>query len=249
MKQLQHFGLSHYESKALGVLLREQCTVRTLSRKAGIPPGKVYSVLHSLRQRGFTAETDGRPKMAYVPDADAVITKLIAEKQRQDESLYAHLRLVAAEVAVTHGQQTPFFQMGTTIEENKAIQLRTFTEANHEVCQIMNVHHKPASNRGSKSIWEREIQKAVSRGVLFRAVYPSSVVLPYILQQLPSGRFCVRRLDTDFIRCDIIDKKKVLLKLVHHDQIAFGGVIFLENERFARNLQAVFEQLWEQAKK
>jgi len=50
------------------------------------------------------------------------------------------------------------------------------------------------------------------------------------------------------VRCDIIDEKKILVKLVHHDALAFGGIIFIEDERFAKNLQRVFDQFWEEAK-
>jgi hypothetical protein len=134
-----------------------------------------------------------------------------------------------------------------TVDDNKEIQLRTFREAKREVCQIINIHHKPDSNRSSKSLWEREIGAATRRGVRFRAIYPVSTTIPHLLRDLPKDTFVVRRADTDFIRCDIIDQKKVLLKLVHKDPLAFGGIIFIEDERFAKNLQRVFDQFWEQS--
>jgi hypothetical protein len=67
------------------------------------------------------------------------------------------------------------------------------------------------------------------------------------LQKLPKDRFQIRRLDTNFVRSDIIDKKKVCIKLMHQDAMSFGGVIFLENEKFAKNLQAIFETFWNDA--
>ena len=86
----------------------------------------------------------------------------------------------------------------------------------------------------------------VQRGVRFRAIYPEKIKLPGKLQDLKQG-FNVRKLDTDFARCDIIDRKKVLIKFTAEDAIQFAGVLFIENERLARNFQNVFEQLWEQA--
>jgi sugar-specific transcriptional regulator TrmB len=244
----QEFGLSYYESKALDVLLREHVTPKQLSRRAGVPPGKVYSVIAGLRRRGIIDETESRPKQLYIPDPSAAIARLISQRQHQDEALYAELRRLASEAAAVRSQPSRFFQLGTTIEENKEIQLRTFTEAQREVCQIINIHHKPRSNRQSKTAWEKEIDAAIHRGVSFRAIYPKATALPQLLQKLPKEQFCVRRLDTDFIRCDIIDGKKVLLKLVHEDPLAFGGIVFIEDERFARNLQRIFEQFWEQAR-
>jgi hypothetical protein len=57
--------------------------------------------------------------------------------------------------------------------------------------------------------------------------------------------FQVKRFDTDFIRCDIIDKKKVLLKIVQPDPMNFGGVFFIEDEKLAENLIRIFNEMWE----
>jgi sugar-specific transcriptional regulator TrmB len=221
--------------------------LKQLSRQAGIPFGKVYSVIAALRQKGLVAETPGRPKQVHVPDAQAVLARLIEQRQRQDDALYAELRALGSELATAQSRPSRFLQLGTTVAENRELQLRAFTEAEREVCQVLNVHHKPKSNRASKTPWEREIGNAIRRGVAFRAIYPCSVTLPPLLARLPEDRFQVRRLDTGFTRCDIIDGRKVLLKLVHPDPLAFGGAVFIEDGKFARNLQGVFETFWEQA--
>jgi hypothetical protein len=88
----------------------------------------------------------------------------------------------------------------------------------------------------------------VKRGVVFRAIYPKAAILPDILKKLNKNKpdyFQVKRLDTDYVRCDIIDRKKVLLKLVQQDPLQFGGILFVENEKFAENLVNVFNALWE----
>ncbi|MBI4451010.1 hypothetical protein HY642_03480 [Candidatus Woesearchaeota archaeon] len=247
MKTLQELGLSYYESKSLHELLKESSTYKDLSRRAGIPPGKVYSVVRALKEKGLASETAARPKQVYVPDAQSVLALLIEQKRNKDEALFAEVRHLASGLAASTSKPPRFFQLGTTLEDNKTIQSRTFNEAEHEVCQILNIHHKPQSNRRAKAQWETEISDAIKRGVLFRCIYPAAAKLPLSLERLPKSQFQVRRLDTDFTRCDIIDKRKALIKLVHEDAIAYGGVIFLENEKFARNLQHVFEQLWEEA--
>lgn len=244
MHRFEYFGLTHYESRALEQLLRGRATPAQVSKAARIPPGKVYSILKELQRKGFVAETPDRPKQLYVQDPAAVINGLIEGKQREDEQRFAELRRLATEAAFRNAAQSPFFELGATAEDNRRIQSRTFTEAKREVCQILNIHHHPEWNRTAKIAWERQIEKAVARGVRFRCIYPAGAAIPKLLQRLPADRFEVRRLDTDFVRCDIIDGRKVMVKLVHRDPTAFGGIIFLEDERFARNLQRVFEQLW-----
>lgn len=88
--------------------------------------------------------------------------------------------------------------------------------------------------------------KAIERGVRFKSVYPKGAVLPRMLEKLDPDKFSVRRYDTDFIRCDIIDDRKVMLKLVQPDPMHFGGIFFIENENLVSNLKKIFYEFWEQ---
>ncbi len=248
MHLLQELGFSYYESKALDVILKEKVTPKILSKKAQIPLGKVYSILQGLLRKNLIQETQERPKQLYIANPFQVLSTLIQQKQHQDETLYNEVRYLATTLAKVQNKPAPFFQIGTSLEENQTIQLRTFREANQEVCQILNIHHKPKSNRTAKSLWEKEISKAIERGVRFRSIYPKHILLPTLLQNLPQNSFQVRKLNTDYTRCDIIDRKKVLVKLVSEDAHALGGILFIENEKLARNLQEVFEEMWREAK-
>lgn len=247
--ELKSLGLSHYESKTLEILIKERLSIRELSKKAGIPFGKIYSVVKDLKKKGLVHETNSRPKLIYVENASEVISKLIRNKQDKEKIILEKLREIASETDKDRGKTSKFFQIGTTLPDNNKIQMRSFLEAEEEVLQILNIHHKPKSNRESKTLWEKEILNAVKRGVVFKAIYPKKAILPKSLQQLnkeyPKG-FQVRRFDTDFTRCDIIDGKKVLIKLVQQDPLQFGGVLFIENENLAENLTRIFNEMWEQ---
>jgi HTH-type transcriptional regulator, sugar sensing transcriptional regulator len=248
IEELKQVGLGNYESKALEVLMKEKLSLRNLSKKAQIPFGKVYSVVKNLKGKGFVKETNSRPKLIYVENASEIISRLIKEKQEKDRSVLEKLRAASIEIDKNKGKESKFFEIGTTIEENKKIQLRSFRESENEVLQIINIHHKPASNRESKTLWEKEIEKAVNRGVIFKAIYPKGTELPMILKRLNKEqpeKFQVKRFDSDFTRCDIIDGKKVLLKLVQEDPLQFGGVLFLENEKLAENLTKIFNEMWD----
>lgn len=248
IEELKSLGLQHYEVKALEVLLKEKLILRELSRKAEIPFGKVYSVVKNLKERGLVLETNSRPKLIYVENASDVVSKLIKEKQDKDKTMLERLREVITDIDKEKQRETKFFQIGINREERKNIQLRSFQETEDEVLQILNIYHNPNMNRQSKLEYEKEIEKAAKRGVEFRAIYPKKVKLPKILEKLEkTGKFQVKRLDTDFIRCDIIDGKKVLIKLVQKDTVNSGGSIFVENEKLAENLTRIFNELWEQA--
>jgi len=245
--EFQTFGLTYYESKAMESLLKGPLTVRQLCKSSRIPLGKVYSILKSLERKNIIKQTDSRPKLSYIENVSDVMDLLIKQKQKEDEKLFANMRQISVESDALQSKQSKFFQIGTTIKENKEIQMRTFLEAEKEVLQIFNKHHKPAQNRKSKLDYEKEISNATKRGVIFKAIYPVKTKLPDILKKINPQKFNVKYKDIDFMRCDIIDGKKVLVKLTHDDPLSFGGVIFLENEKLARNLTNIFNQIWKDA--
>lgn len=247
MGTFKPFGLSHYESKAFETILQEKINAKQLSKKTKIPFGKIYSVINSLLKQNLIEETEDRPKNYFVSNPAKSVSFLIEKKEKEDEAALTKARSAAIRAEAMCRGKSDFFELGINQEDNKKIQQRSFIEAKKEVCQIINIHHKPFINRAIKQTWEKEIQNAVKRGVVFRCIYPINVEIPSLLQKLPKDKFQARRLDTNFARCDIIDKKKICIKLMHQDAMSFGGIIFLENEKFAKNLQAIFETFWNEA--
>ena len=244
---LQALGLSFYEAKALETLLPESLTAKDLSNKAKIPLGKVYSVILGLQHKGLVSVQGTRPEKYGVDHPSGVIERLIQQREFEHERFVSKLRDWAVQLDAIRERKPRFFQAGITIEEQRELQSRLFQNAEHEVCQLFNTHHVSTSNRLSKSVWEQDIKSAVSRGIIFRALYPVKVKLPMILESLPETVFQVRRLNIDLTRCDIADKKRVLLKIVHPDGIGYSAVIFVENRPLAQTLQASFESLWDRA--
>ena len=184
IEELKSLNLKYYERKAVEILLKEKLNLKELSKKAGIPFGKVYSTIKSLKEKGLIKETNSRPKLIYIDNASDIISKLINEKQKRDNLITESLREIAAEIDNKKGKETNFFQIGVTQEDNKRIQLRTFDEAKEEVLQILNIYHKPKSNRESKTIWEKAKADAIKRGITFKTIYPKKIVIPKIIQNL-----------------------------------------------------------------
>jgi len=248
VNELRNLGMGNYETKVLEVLLKENLSLRELSKKAGVPFGKIYSIVKGLKEKGYINENNSRPKLVYIENASELISKLIKKKQEENQRLIEELKQFGSEIDKTRNRKTRFFEIGVTNEDNKNIQLRSFLEAENEVLQILNVHHKPKSNRESKTLWEREIEKAIKRGVIFKTIYPVDCDLSKIIKSINKNNpnsFQIKRVDTDFARCDIIDVKKVLIKLVQQDPLQFGGVLFIENEKLAENLSKIFYELWD----
>ncbi len=249
IEELKAIGLGNYEAKALEVLINERLSLRELSKKARVPFGKVYSVVKSLKEKNIVKETNSRPKLVYVENASEVIAVLLKEKQDRERRLNEKLRLLSSEIDKNKGKESKFFEVGVSSEERKRIQLRVFNDAEEEILQIFNIFHNPKINRQSKTEYEKEIENAIKRGVKIKAIYPEKIELPPTLRKLvKEGNFKVKRLDNNFARCDIVDNKKVLIKLQQQDVSNSGGSVFVENERLAENLKKIFNEMWEDAK-
>jgi sugar-specific transcriptional regulator TrmB len=258
------FGFNYYEDKALEAVIRESLTVKELIKKTNIPPGKVYSVLKSLSKRGIISVSSSRPQKYYIEAPAKLLSSLIEQKQSLDEDIISKARLLAS--SIPKNEKDYFIKIGTTREDNKEIQLKIFRDAKVEVLQILNSLHKPEMNRAQKEEWENAIKDAINRGVKFRALYHTSTKIPENILKLAdnkrqsealsisdkseklAGRFEIRRTTNDTYRIDIVDNKKVLLKIVYDDPLIFGGLIFVENEKLAKNLKLLFEDMWKKAK-
>lgn len=248
MEELKHFGFDNYECKIIGSLLYQALTLKELSKKTQVPFGKIYSIVKKLKKDNIIQESKTRPKKVYIENAGKLFSDLINKKSESDRILFNSLRSFATDADKVKENPSEFFDIGTTQVDNLRIQSRTFTEATDEVCQILNHYHKPKSNRLNKTVWEKEIVEATKRGVVFRSIYPMGSELPPILNKLNKDnpeKFQVRYNTTSFQRLDIIDDKKVLIKLVSADLMQFGGVIFIEDEKFAENLKKIFNHLWD----
>jgi sugar-specific transcriptional regulator TrmB len=240
-------GFTYYEDKALDAIIRESLTVRALIKKTKIPPGKIYSVLKSLSKRGIIKESSSRPKTLYIENPAKLMASLIEQKQNKDDDVISKARFLVSSIPKKE-EKDYFFKIGTTREDNKEIQLKVFSDAKREVLQILNSSHKPSMNRQQKELWESEIKNASERGVKFRALYHRDTKIPENILKLPKNKFEIRRITQDMYRIDIIDEKKVMIKIVYEDSLLFGGIIFVENEKLAKNLKALFEDMWKKAK-
>ena len=248
LEELRRLGLSNYETKIVEILSHDRLNLKELSKRARVPFGKIYSIIKELKKKEIIQETNSRPKLIYINNISEVIDKLIRQKQEKEKNMFDNLKESIARLDKQKGKEPRFFEIGTSVEDNKRMQLRSFAEAEEEALQILNIHHKPKSNRKSKTIWEKEIERAIERGIVFKAIYPCNTVLPIIIKGLHEkypNKFQIKRFDTDFVRCDIIDKRKVLVKFVHADALQYGGVLFIENKKLAENLIKIFNEMWE----
>jgi sugar-specific transcriptional regulator TrmB len=84
VEKLQHIGLTEYEAKAYLALLNMHLSTATqASEKSGVPRTKIYSVLESLRNKGWVRVYSGVPLLFK-----AVEPLSVFEKVKEDYALF-----------------------------------------------------------------------------------------------------------------------------------------------------------------
>jgi sugar-specific transcriptional regulator TrmB len=84
VEKLQHIGLTEYEAKAYLALLNTHLSTATqASEKSGVPRTKIYSVLESLRNKGWVRVYSGVPLLFK-----AVEPLSVFEKVKEDYALF-----------------------------------------------------------------------------------------------------------------------------------------------------------------
>ncbi len=84
VEKLQHVGLTEYEAKAYLALLNAHLSTATqASEKSGVPRTKIYSVLESLKNKGWVRVYSGVPLLFKAVDPMTVFDKV-----KDDYSLF-----------------------------------------------------------------------------------------------------------------------------------------------------------------
>jgi len=122
---LHEIGLSNYEIDAYLSLLRYgQMTAVDISKKAGVPDSKIYTVLKALKSKGWVKTSKGRPsKYQPTPPLEAFASaKLRLEDKYKSweqkisnelQTLYEKHELVEhPDILILHGQQRIMVRLG-----------------------------------------------------------------------------------------------------------------------------------------
>lgn len=248
LQELYGLNLSRREIEVISCLYEgHTLNAKQIAKQIGLSEQKAYPYLKSLVNKGFLTSEDTHPMKYRIGHSRAFKHEL--DKQRlKSEQTEEFLKQLAEKQKRYEGYENPFYQIATAREDNLKLQLNAFNLARKEFLQILNIYHDPKQNRLQKLEFEKTILKMLDRGVSFKTIYPTKAALPKILKE-NIDRFELRRLDTDFQRCDIIDERFVLLKITDKDKVNFIGSILVDDKNLTKNLKSRFLGLWDEANK
>lgn len=261
---LESLGLTAYEAKALGHLMRHgERSGPVLSRETDIPFGRVYDTLNGLAERGLVHVEMGRPKRFRATAPGTVPGRLLASNQRrmQDEArrLERQAQELESQLESMVAKPDPGGAYGIRLGEESAREF--LVEATHEARnQVVALLALERIEKDDLAIFDA-FRQAVSRGVHTRIVLRADdmdylMTTPYVDEVLDAmlphlGRNLDVRLTWDvggMVPFAALDRHRAMLGVKNPlDPKAYFAVIHVEDPVFAMGLEGRFDAIWEAA--
>ncbi len=256
LETLEEFGLTNYESKLYITLLASGISnARALSKKSGVPYGRIYSVLSSLEGQGLLEEQKSRPKKFLAIEPRFALKKLIDMKGDEMKSLIQKASKVEDNLNALY-TKTPkeslFWSVAVGSERLKA-HFEKLAETKKELLAYVEIYEK------SLIIKEKElngfmkvISDLVKNGVVIKILigYKKSKHLDDIFPMLGSFLKHTKSVQVKTIKSimhpfDVIDGEKVQLKVRNPAKPEeYFASIYVWQKEFAMELREKFNEMW-----
>lgn len=245
VEQLKLFGLNSYEGRAYETLLREGAsTAHFISKKAGVPSGKIYPVLDSLVEKGFILLSGGKPKIFISISPEIILEKVIKRKKKElnfiEENAhkliesYSKLRSLKDEkehelVEAYFGHSSAFLRSITLHNQTKKY-WKTISNL------TLNKDHLDACS------------SALKRGVQILAITDPNETTSERVKQWEKIGVEVRFLEDLPFRVSIYDDKGVVFRFSHEKSKQYVSMHII-NTKLASGMSKLFDNLLTAASK
>lgn len=260
---LESLGLTTYEAKALGHLLRHgERTGPEMSREAGIPFGRVYDTLNSLQERGLVTVRSGRPKRYRAIDPRAVPARLEAWARRRLQEEENRLRQHAAELEqelarfearVSPGPASSGVRVGE--EAGREVLVEATHAAKRQVDTYLALEQVEDADLALFDAFREAVKRGVRTRILLREQDLDYLMgTPYVRDVLDAllphlgDNLQVRVTGKESPPFAVLDRDRVMIGVRNPmDPRSYFAVVHLDDALFAEALVETFERIWAEA--
>ena len=87
-KELSDIGLTEYEAKVYGAMLRQDLlTASDITRIGSVPRGRVYDIINQLIEKGFCETVRGAVKKFRAVAPESAIKNLVEQRRKQEQKI------------------------------------------------------------------------------------------------------------------------------------------------------------------
>jgi HTH-type transcriptional regulator, sugar sensing transcriptional regulator len=250
IERLTRLGLTSYEARAYGALLRrDSMTAAETARLAGLPRQRVYDVLSSLVEKGLASTRPGRAVKYSATAPEQALARLLSVHRQQLADLERDTTAVIAELTPAYlaGQEhTDPLEYIEVLRDRKAINER-FTELEAGIKREILVFTKPPY---ATPIEEDTEGLEVVRTHRARSIYEFSAF------DDPAFSEAVRRFVEAGEEARFVESLPLKLVIIDEQVVMFGmedpvagraalTMIVVEHASLAQLLKIAFDAVWE----
>lgn len=257
MTDLGELGLSSYEQTAYRTLLvTGAASAADLSDASGVPKGRIYDVLNGLVARGIVRTRSGDPKRYAPVDPEAVVDRLLAEREAELERERDRYRAVAesvrSELSPAPPTDSSFWLGSLGSDEMSTALVRHLRAAEDRVRAAVGVPYENASWEALRSEYEAFFDGA-SADVDVELICSEAVLagLPDRVRDSIADRsadVAVRIAPEVPVSFDLVDRAAAAIDVPHPaapgDRL---GVVGVRDPEVVVAFDRQFEQLWSDA--
>ncbi|WP_407282607.1 helix-turn-helix domain-containing protein [Methanolobus sp. WCC1] len=275
---LRDLGLTKYESSAYATLLKEGIIgAQDLSRRSGIPVGKIYEVLSNLNNLGLVEFQRSRPRKYRAIKPDVALDNLYTKKEEETKHELDNFRLKVSELKdnfsdSTYPDHTEIKFWSTLIGEEDIVKnlKNSLDEAEKEILDVRSLKSKEEmeNNNNSKGfnldillpLITDEFIEAAKSGLKIKMLLPADFFIIYLkkryeatndadIKKAMSENIEVRILESDY-DFSIIDDYMIYIPIPDplNPNEKFGEMKMIDKE-YAGKLRKKFDDLWARGKK
>jgi sugar-specific transcriptional regulator TrmB len=255
-RRLQQVGLNAYEARAYMVLLgRPRFKALELAARANVPRQKIYEVLDSLSEKGFTQVVQEKTKLFSAVEPGLAIPSFISQRHQQLELELAEQGRIADGLvddlnhAYSEGQvgrgTLDFLRIVTEPGQTATQYRRMLAEAESEYLEFSRAPH------AVDPLDEQLVKQARVRGLNCRLLLENAQIDGAHQQRLAeyvAGGVEVRQIESLPMKLALFDGKRGMLALLDPlvTKPAWTSLVF-EHPGMGQAMKGLFEDYWRRA--
>ncbi|MDW7731233.1 MAG: helix-turn-helix domain-containing protein [Methanolobus sp.] len=276
---LRDLGLTKYESSAYATLLKEGIIgAQEISRRSGIPVGKIYEVLSNLNNLGLVEFQRSRPRKYRAIKPEAALDNLYARKEEDTKNELESFKLKVSELKdnfsdSNYPDHTEIKFWSTLIGEEDIVKSikNTLDETEKEILHVKSMKVKAAMENKIKCHKELnpdvllplvtdEFIRAAKSGIKIKMLLPADFFVIHLkekytlIQDTDVRKMIKKNLEVRILECDydfvIIDDNIVYIPIP--DPVNPGGLLGemkMFDKEYAEKLRRKYDELWSRGKR
>ncbi|WP_340818771.1 helix-turn-helix domain-containing protein [Methanolobus sp. WCC4] len=271
---LRDLGLTKYEASAYSTLLKEGITgAQELSRKSGIPVGKIYEVLSNLNNIGIVEFQRSRPRKYRAIKPEVALDNLFTKKEEDSKNELENFKLKVSELKdnfsnSNYPDHTEIKFWSTLIGEEDIVKniKNTLDETENEIRHVKSLKVKEAMENKSRCHKELdpdlilplvtdEFIRAARSGIKIKMLLPANFFIAHLKKKYSQindtsvRKMIKENLEVRILECDydfvIIDDNVAYIPIP--DPLNPSGILGemkMFDKEYAGKLKKKYDELW-----